>query len=259
MEPLPPPPSDQCAACAAPLRPGAGFCGQCGHRVGDAPPPPRPVAPPAWPDVRYALVFYFVLLGVQVVTMVLHEVGMGEFTLLWTADALLAVATLVGSIKIRADLVGLYRRGGFRVLGYAAIAAASYPAFVLVALFVHALDVAFHVGRGAETMVGQGIGWNILFVCVTPPVVEELAFRGVIYTLLARHLHAWEALVLSAFAFAMLHLSVPSLVTHVPLGLYFGWLRGRGRSLWPGMFAHALHNGWVLAQDVVGVLPPFGF
>jgi membrane protease YdiL (CAAX protease family) len=116
----------------------------------------------------------------------------------------------------------------------------------------------FHVHEATE-VVKQGVWWSVLFLCVTPPVVEELAFRGVIYGLLRRHLPGWEALVLSSFAFAILHLSIPTLVTHVPLGLYFCWLRQRGGSLWPSMVAHGLHNGWVLAQETVGVLPPFGW
>ncbi len=94
---------------------------------------------------------------------------------------------------------------------------------------------------------------------MTPPVFEELAFRGTIFGLLRRHLSGWEALLLSSFAFAILHLSVPSLVTHVPMGLYFCWLRQRGGSLWPAMLAHALHNTWVLAHEAASVLPPFGW
>ncbi len=256
---LPPPDvPEHCAACGAALRPGAGFCGRCGHRAGDPPPPPRAAPPAAWPDIRYALAFYFALLGVQVVTMIMAAVGVAELTLLWVGDALLAASVLIGALRIRGELLGLYRRAGFGILGYAAIAAASYPVFVLVAMFVHTLGTAFHVHEDSS-LLKQGIAWSVLFLCVSPPIVEELAFRGVIFGLLRRHLSGWEALLLSSFAFAILHLSVPTLVTHLPLGLYFGWLRARGGSLWPAMLAHALHNSWVLAQDAVGVLPPFGW
>ncbi|HKA92140.1 MAG TPA: CPBP family intramembrane glutamic endopeptidase [Haliangiales bacterium] len=256
---LPPPEApERCAACGAALRPGAVFCGACGHRAGEPPPPPRPAARPAWPDIRSALVFYFVLLGVQVATMIMAAVGVEEFTLMWVGDALLAAAVLVGALAIRRDLGGLYGRAGFGPLGYAAIVALSYPVFVLVAMFVHTLSTAFHIHEHTSVLE-RGLAWSVLFVCVSPPIVEELAFRGVIFGLLRRHLAGWEALLLSAFAFAILHLSVPTLVTHLPLGLYFGWLRARGGSLWPGMLAHALHNGWVVAQDAVGVMPPFGW
>jgi membrane protease YdiL (CAAX protease family) len=84
-------------------------------------------------------------------------------------------------------------------------------------------------------------------------VIEELAFRGIMFgALLRAQFSPRETVLLTAFAFALLHLSIPSLVTHVPLGLYFGWLRQRSGSLWPGMLAHACHNAGVLAINALG-------
>lgn len=46
-----------------------------------------------------------------------------------------------------------------------------------------------------------------------------------------------------------------SLATHIPMGLYFCWLRHRSGSLHPAMLAHFLHNAWVLADERFGLLP----
>ena len=81
---------------------------------------------------------------------------------------------------------------------------------------------------------------------------EERAFRGLIYTGLRKTLGVSESFIISSFAFALLHLSIPSLITHLPLGLYFCYLRHRADSLWPAMLAHALHNAGVIAVSYLG-------
>jgi membrane protease YdiL (CAAX protease family) len=91
-------------------------------------------------------------------------------------------------------------------------------------------------------------------IALAPPVFEELAFRGLIYGALAKSLRRSEAYMISSFAFAMLHLSVPSLLTHLPLGLYFCWLRERSGSMYPSMFAHCCHNFGVVLVELDGWL-----
>lgn len=61
---------------------------------------------------------------------------------------------------------------------------------------------------------------------------------------------------LSSVGFGILHLSVLSLSTHVPLGLSFGRLRQRSGSLYPPMFAHFVHDGLVMADAYLGAASP---
>src|SRR5262249_25890278 len=171
-------------------------------------------------------------------------------------DALFAVPALAPGPGLGGELVGLYRRAGFGLAGYAGILFASYPLAVFVASILGAIRALFHqIGSADDTFRALDVGWSFFFLCVTPPIFEELLFRGTLFGVLRRHFSLRDALVASAFPFAMIHLSVPLLITHVPRGLWFGSLRHRGRSLWPGMFAHFLHNGWVLLDLHVKVLP----
>jgi CAAX protease family protein len=258
-----PAPLPLCARCSSWLRPGAAFCSACGQRVGEAvaEPPGDAAHRAGWIDVRRALVVYLILLGIQVVGMILHKlkVDTAPATVWQVIEPLFAGAVLVAAVVERREVLPLYRRAGFGPRGYLAIAALSYPIFCLVALFVAGLHHAFDLpDHELEDLLPLGTGWAIFLLSVSAPVTEELAFRGVIFAQLARALSVREAMVVSSFAFAILHLGIPVLVTHVPLGLYFCWLRVRGRSLWPGMFAHALHNGWVLVATLVpGVRPHF--
>lgn len=214
----------------------------------------RPAPAPAWPDVRYALWLYVVLLAVQAIGVILHALDAGLVTVLGVEDVLLALAAVASAPRLGADLVGLYRRAGFGIAGYLLIFAASYPIAAGVAFVASHLERAFDVAE-KDVFGGLGVGLSFLFLCVTPPIFEELVFRGTVFGLLRRHFSLRDALIASSFAFAMMHLSVPTLLTHVPLGLWLGFLRARGDSLWPGMFAHFLHNGWVLLDLHVKVLP----
>jgi membrane protease YdiL (CAAX protease family) len=88
----------------------------------------------------------------------------------------------------------------------------------------------------------HALAWPVIVIALAPPLLEELAFRGLMFGALARKLRRAEVYAISWFAFAMLHLSIPALLTHMPLGLYLCWLRERSGSLWPSTFAHFFHN-----------------
>jgi membrane protease YdiL (CAAX protease family) len=74
------------------------------------------------------------------------------------------------------------------------------------------------------------------------PLAEEFAFRGYGRDLIMRASGPRLALFGTAALFGIFHgmtLALPLAL----LGLLFGWLRERYRSLVPAFVAHALHNG----------------
>lgn len=86
----------------------------------------------------------------------------------------------------------------------------------------------------------------VLAVCIAP-FIEELVFRGVLLSGLARRMPIGWAMLLSAVVFGAAHLPdfkfawfpVPELVL---LGLALAWIRVRARSLWPSIATHATFN-----------------
>jgi membrane protease YdiL (CAAX protease family) len=94
---------------------------------------------------------------------------------------------------------------------------------------------------------GELIAMSITMTVVAP-LAEEYFFRGWLQRAIALDLPAdkkrW-AFVIGAAVFALAHFGtygVPQLV----LGLLAGWLYASGGGLWPGILAHAAHNGVVL-------------
>jgi membrane protease YdiL (CAAX protease family) len=97
-----------------------------------------------------------------------------------------------------------------------------------------------------------------LLVVSVGPMVEELLFRGVLLSAVARHVgHGW-AVALTALLFACVHLpdlgflwyALPNLAL---LGLILGWLRVQSGSIWPSVIAHGMNNllavvSWFMAS-----------
>ena len=79
------------------------------------------------------------------------------------------------------------------------------------------------------------------------PFLNELFFRGVILGWLADRLPAKSALVISALVFSTFHLSWDFFLSVFVLGLIFGWIYQRARSIWPCVVAHGAYN---LAGDL---------
>ncbi len=92
----------------------------------------------------------------------------------------------------------------------------------------------------------------LLLISLQPGIFEELAFRGLIQTWLARTLGRRETLGATALLFATIHLNAVMFVHVSIMGLVLGLVRQRSGSLYPGMLLHACHNTLVL---VTAALP----
>ena len=227
-------------ACGAAYKPGATFCARCGAR--------RARIVERDHGIPIAIAYYLALLVVQVIAMVNVKLGGNVFTTIWLATVGFGVVTLAFAIPNRALVLPLFTRAGFGPLGYLLLLALAPAIIAVIHGYVWGLAHLFHLDQPGELDVfaGHGLALAILLTAIVPPFVEELGFRGLIYGALRRNLGFSEALVISSFAFAFAHLSVPTILTHAPLGIYLCYLRHRSNSLWPSMFAHACHNMGVI-------------
>ncbi len=231
-----------CSFCDRPLWSGARFCGGCGTRVGLA--PALAAGSRTMDDVRMLLGFFLAAMAIAVVWTIWFQATENAFAADLGAGFSLAALTAGYGLWHRSLLAAPLRTAGFSLAGYGVVLVASVPVLLLVSAYVDLLHGAFRLHEESElaAFAGRSVLWPLFMVAVLPPLSEEVAFRGILYGGLRRSLSVGEAMFLSSFAFAMLHLSVMSLFTHLPLGAYFCWLRQRSGSVWPGVFAHACHN-----------------
>lgn len=90
-----------------------------------------------------------------------------------------------------------------------------------------------------------GVWGGILRVVILAPIVEELIFRGIIFSGFQRIYPAFWAIFFSALLFALFHLNPWQLGPTFLLGLLLGFVRLRTGSLLVSIFTHALHNGMI--------------
>ena len=78
---------------------------------------------------------------------------------------------------------------------------------------------------------------------VVAPIVEEVTFRGLIQTRLNRIFPGWLAVLLSSLLFGICHAHPVWIAYAFVLGVIFGFMDLRARSIWPSLAAHVIFNG----------------
>jgi membrane protease YdiL (CAAX protease family) len=92
---------------------------------------------------------------------------------------------------------------------------------------------------------------NGIVIVVVAPIVEELTFRGLGYSLLARY-GRWVAVIGTGLAFALAHGLVDAFPLLAAFGFGLAYLRSRVDSVYPGMIVHGLFNAVALTVAVSG-------
>jgi uncharacterized protein len=167
--------------------------------------------------------------------------GLIQFLLLLGAMLLVAVG------KPKREAFALRRPTSWRRAAAIAVGVA-----VTIALVSAALDPVLNpdeeqglAPHGWEPRHAAAFAANFVVVALLAPVVEELTFRGLGFTLLERF-GRWTAIVLVGVAFGLAHGLVNALPPLVVFGMCLAYLRSRTESVYPGMILHASYNSLVL-------------
>jgi len=250
------PPPNFCTRCGAPWDPAWTECPVCaragaarrassGSRVFSSSAP-----------LRSALVLYFALLATSVVGILLTLAGEGpSANVILFIDAVDAAIVLGWVLKdYRRIRDGLVR--GAKPLHYLLAVLLGTGTFLFAMLNVKLLGglVSAEEIRYSDIFLKQGYGWSVvlLTLCVQPPLIEELAFRGVVLGSLRGVLGPSTAVVVSAFLFMTLHLTPLGFPYLFAMGIVAGWLRGWSGSLYPCMALHFTHNFLVVLLEMGG-------
>ena len=83
----------------------------------------------------------------------------------------------------------------------------------------------------------------ILLFAVLPGICEELTYRGILLRGFLNRLSPAWAIGLSALFFGLSHFSTFRFLPTAAMGAVLSYLAWKTRSIWPGVVAHAIHNG----------------
>lgn len=98
----------------------------------------------------------------------------------------------------------------------------------------------YYYGLYASSSYGKVL--MIIFVAIMPALFEELAFRGYLLQNLTYLADRTQAVFVSAFLFAIIHMSFLSLFWLIPFALMIGFLRLKEQTIWYGVFVHFFFN-----------------
>jgi membrane protease YdiL (CAAX protease family) len=82
----------------------------------------------------------------------------------------------------------------------------------------------------------------IFFTAIMPALFEELGYRGYMLQTLLKVAEPDQAIYISAFLFAIIHMSFISLFWLIPFALFLGFVRIKEGTLWYGILIHFCFN-----------------
>lgn len=126
----------------------------------------------------------------------------------------------------------------------------AHEAFVLYVSIFGGLDLDRITKTKAVLEAWTQVPPWIILTCLaaTPAIVEELCFRGFLFSAFSKHLSPAKVILLTSAMFGLFHvltgnaLLFERFLPTTLLGLILGWVAWRSGSVWPGMVIHFIHN-----------------
>lgn len=108
----------------------------------------------------------------------------------------------------------------------------------------------------SESLTGLPLWQMVLFIAVAPGILEEIAFRGVLFSGLRKSLaKPWAAVLVSGLVFGFFHVSLFRILPTALLGVVLAFVVLRTGSIFPAMLWHFLNNFLALVPQELGWLP----
>ena len=82
----------------------------------------------------------------------------------------------------------------------------------------------------------------LALIALYPAIVEEIAFRGILQEGLLKCIVPEQAVYVSAFLFAIIHMSLISFFWLLPFAIWLGKIRMKEGTIWYGVVIHFLFN-----------------
>jgi membrane protease YdiL (CAAX protease family) len=246
----PPPAARFCGRCGAPLDPSHPECMGCVAKpqtILYQPTVAHPVAP--------VMALYFAFLASSAVAIIAVLAGADVIKAEIATILIDTLLVLMWCIPARRLLTpALFRAINF--LWFPAGVGGGVLTFLVASLMLWTLHAAFGIPvlDASRDFLSHGYGWSsiLLITCIQPAIIEEIAFRGIIFGSLQGILSTNETIIVSACMFSILHLSIPSFPHLLIIGVALGVLRARSGSLFPGMCLHFTHNLLCILSEAKG-------
>jgi membrane protease YdiL (CAAX protease family) len=161
--------------------------------------------------------------------------------------------------RVTRQEIGLQRLPTWAEIGLAAV---GYIASSIIAALVIFLVSSLAPGFDADQ--AQDVGFsNLVFryeyivafltLVVIAPVVEEIFFRGYLYSRLKKYIPTWVAIIIVSALFGIAHGQINIGIMTFVMSVFLCLLRDLTGSLWPSIVMHMIRNG--VAFVILFILP----
>ncbi len=195
-------------------------------------------------DLRWVFFFYFTYLFICL--FVRQSPWFDSYDELFWIELLLAAFTSRFAWINREQIKPVLRFNNFKWYILAGVILVAAIASTIISLSVRELNVTFFQRDvsyyGAYKIYIYPVLIMIYSIAVMPAIFEELAFRGVMYNYCSNFLDERLVVIVTAFLFAIMHLSLISLAWLIPFGIFIGSLRRKYNTIWYGIFFHFTFN-----------------
>lgn len=181
-------------------------------------------------------------------SMIFGAQALGSFGTVWWLSRTSGSGSLaadVGLVVNASDWWGVFAGMGLQM----AVALITAPIVILLWPDGPPSQGVAEVAQSSETLLEQLA--VLVVVAVGAPIIEEIIFRGMLLSILARSLSRWPAILVSAAIFAAIHMFDPSAIAVVPglflIGIVLGYVAMMRGDL---SLAIAMHSGLNLLAAV---------
>jgi membrane protease YdiL (CAAX protease family) len=188
----------------------------------------------------FFIVYLFVCLAVQFTN------WFDNYDHLFWVEIFLASFTMLYVFKNYSAIKPILRFHNFNAIRLTGCISLAVIASVIVNIIVIKLNYSFFrtdtTYYARYSIYRMPVLVMIYSIALNPAIFEELAFRGVLYNYLNIFLDERLVVIVTGFAFGMMHLSFISLFWLVPFGILVGAMRKRFGTIWYGVIFHFTFN-----------------
>ncbi|HAJ94696.1 MAG TPA: hypothetical protein DCP02_00545 [Actinobacteria bacterium] len=173
-----------------------------------------------------------------------------SFIVLYGIQVLLMMGTVwffaLHRRKARLRDLGLKYYSIGKTLWYTLISIVAIFAISFIYIIIMSLGLGIEAPESKiETLImNRSVSNTVLLIVVSfiGPIVEEVFFRGFLYSAFKKNWGILPALFLSSILFSLVHLEIYSFIPLFMIGWLLAYIFEKTRSLFPAIFLHAMYN-----------------
>jgi len=93
--------------------------------------------------------------------------------------------------------------------------------------------------------------YSVISLSLFPAIFEEIAFRGIMFNEINKIVSLKQTILITSILFTIIHLSLISAIWIFPIGLIFGYLRAKYRTIIYGIIGHFIYNTSILLIQIL--------